>query len=98
ARAGRPGSRRPTTARAGRRRRLRPRSRRTTSRCRGCARSGPAAETVEDGRARDPARYPREQPAVRRFADLVRPHDERVLAGVAVVALAHADRVEPEAL
>src|SRR5262245_49960038 len=60
--------------------------------------SGPAAEPLDDRHAADRPLDPRKQTPVRRLAHLVRPHDERVLAGVRVVALAHADRGEAETL
>ena len=96
ARAGRPGSTRPTSGcRApvvddrGRglvARRLDAEDAHVTS-------ASAARTTVVPGTA---ASSPSSSARVLGSVDLVRPHDQRVLAGVGVVALAHADRLEAE--
>ena len=55
-----------------------------------------APASLDDGLAGKPRSIAVEQRRVLRAVDLVRPHHERVLVGLRVVALAHADRAEPE--
>src|SRR5262245_16199665 len=58
--------------------------------------TSPRRRPVVDGRAAHAALDAVEQRRVRLGVHFVRPHDERVLAGIDVVALAYADRNEPE--
>ena len=96
----------PTTARRGRRPRRPPRSRRTTSRCRGSRRAGAHGCRPARGPRRCAPRrsvVPGTAASMRRGArrsrrvDVVGPHHERVLVGLDVVALADPGRREAEA-
>src|SRR5262249_20745524 len=61
-----------------------------------CFLPSPALGRLDDGLTLDLALEPGEELGVLAALDLVGPHHERVLVGLDVVVLAHADRCEPE--
>src|SRR5262245_49803104 len=58
--------------------------------------SSPRLRALEDRRSGQPALERVHKTRILRLVDLVRPHHESVLAGVGVIALAHADGLETE--